>query len=114
MTKNILAQNLIITTGPGEPPIVIEGPIPTAKKFTNLASLLTNALPLIFSIAGIILLLYLLWGGFDYLVSMGDPKKAEMGKKKITSAIIGFIIIFIAFWLVQIIDYLFQLKIYSP
>lgn len=91
----------------------IDGPLPTGK-FPNLASLVTNALPLLFSIAGIFLLAYLVWGGFDYLTSMGDPKKAEAGKGKITNALLGFIIIFVAFWLVQIIDYFLKLKVYNP
>lgn len=106
-----LAQNLNLPGGQ-----TITGPLnqPGKPQFTNLASIVTNALPIVFSIAGIILLLYLLWGGFDYLTSMGDPKKAESGRGKITNAIIGFIIIFAAFWLVQLIDYIFKLKVYTP
>lgn len=106
--ENLLAQNINLPGGQ-----TISGPLP-AGKFSNLASVVTQALPLIFSLAGIILLLYLLWGGFDYLTSMGDPKKAEAGKGKITNAFIGFIIIFVAFWLVQLIDYIFKLKVYTP
>lgn len=103
-----LAQNLNLPGGQ-----TITGPLP-AGRFTNLASLVTNALPILFSVAGIILLLYLLWGGFDYLTSMGDPKKAESGRGKITNAIIGFIIIFVSFWIVQILDYVLKLKVYTP
>ena len=110
---NNLAQKLIISTVPGETPFELQGPLPSGR-FTTLASLITNALPIIFALAGVILLLYLLWGGFDYLTSMGDPKKAEAGKGKITNAILGFIIIFAAYWVVQLIDYLFKLKIYNP
>ncbi|MBM3283188.1 hypothetical protein FJY90_02945 [Candidatus Gottesmanbacteria bacterium] len=97
----------------------IYGPLPTltgpggGDKFTNLASLVNNAVPYVFSISGIVLLLYLVWGGFNYLTSMGDPKKAESAKGKITNAIIGFVIIFVAYWLVQIIDYLFHLGVYK-
>lgn len=103
-----LVQNLNLPGGQ-----TITGPLP-AGRFTNLASLITNALPILFSIAGVILLLYLLWGGFDYLTSMGDPKKAESGRGKITNAIIGFIIIFAAYWLVQLVDYIFKLRVYTP
>lgn len=96
----------------------IIGPLPTLPsggyKFTNLASVVNQAIPLMFSIAGIILLLYLVWGGFGYLISMGDVKKAETAKKKLTNAVIGFVIIFVAYWLVQIADYIFKLGIYTP
>jgi hypothetical protein len=104
--------NLIISGGPGQP--VIDITDPTGNKFTNLASIVSAALPLIYAIAGLLLFAYLVWGGFNYLTSMGDPKKAESGKGKITNAIIGFVIIFVAYWLVQIVDYIFRLGIYSP
>ena len=85
-----LAQNLKLPGVTGS----ITGPLP-AGRFTNLASLVNRALlPIIFPIAGILLLLYLIWGGFDYLTSMGDPKKAEAGKTKITQAIFGIFIFF--------------------
>lgn len=87
----------------------ISGPLP-AGRFPNLASVVTNALQFIFPIAGILLLLYLVWGGFGYLTSIGDPKKAEAARGKITNAIIGFVIIFAAFWLVQILEYVFRLR----
>lgn len=91
--------------------MTIDGPLnkPGKPQFTDLASIVNNAVPLLFSIAGIILLVYILWGGFDFLTSMGDPKKAESGKNKITTAIIGFIIIFVSFWIVQIIRVLLNI-----
>jgi len=98
-----LVQNIKLPGGEN-----ITGPLP-AGRFTNLASLVNNALPFVFAIAGMILLGYLIWGGFDYLTSLGDPKKAEAGKNKITSAILGFLIIFVAFWLVQIVQFLFKI-----
>lgn len=89
----------------------VTGPLPVGK-FKTLSSLVTVALPYLFAIAGLILFAYLVWGGFDYLTSLGDPKKAEAGKNKITYAVLGFIIIFATYWLVQIISRLFNLGIY--
>lgn len=101
-----LAQNIQLPDG-----TTIVGPLDPAR-FPNLASVVTNALTYLFPITGFILLGYLLWGGFDYLTSLGDPKKAELGKQKITNALIGVVIIFVSFWLVQVIDYIFELNIY--
>jgi hypothetical protein len=107
-----LAQKIVL------PSFTVEGPLPTIAgggyKFPNLASVVSEALKYIFPVAGILLFLYLIWGGFDYLVSMGDPKKAEAGKNKITHAVIGFLIIFAAFFIVQITDYVFHLGVYTP
>lgn len=101
-----LAQNLELPGG------AVTGPLDSAK-FPNLASVVSNALQFIFPIAGVLLLAYLVWGGFEYLTSMGDPKKTEGARGKITNAIIGFLIIFFAYWIVQILDYVFKLGVYS-
>lgn len=100
---NYLAQTLNIT-GVG----TFKGPLD--NRFTSLASIVSAALPLIFPIAGFILLIYLIWGGFSYLTSMGDPKKAEAGKNRITYAVLGFFIIFAAYWITQAIAFLLNLQ----
>lgn len=90
----------------------IEGPLnkPGMPQFNTLADLVNNAIPYIYAIAGILLILYLIWGGYDYLLSMGDPKKTEAGRNKITTAIIGILIIFVSYWVIQLADYLLQLN----
>lgn len=84
-----------------------------ADKFTNLSSIVSEALPYIFAISGLLLFAYLVWGGFDFLTAMGDEKKAEAARGKITYAILGFIIVFAAYWLVQIADTIFKLGVYQ-
>lgn len=69
----------------------------------TLGNILSVAIPYLFGIAGFLLLLYLIWGGFSYMLSQGDPKAAESAKQKITNAVIGFVIIFAAYWLVQLL-----------
>lgn len=66
------------------------------KYFTGLIVFITT-------FAGLLLLVYLVYGGLQLLTSGGDPKKVESGKQIITNAFIGLIIIFFAFWLVQIV-----------
>ena len=101
----LIAQSLRI---PGAT-TTIQGPLKD-DKFTNLTSLLNNAIPIIFPIAGLILLAYLIWGGFEFLTSLGDPKKAAAAKNKITYAILGFFLIFASYWIVQLVAYFFKLK----
>ena len=36
-----------------------------------------------------------------------DPQKAEQSKKTITSAVIGFVIVFVSYWIVKLIGQLF-------
>lgn len=57
----------------------------------------------IFFIAGVALMLYLIAGGFQLMTSRGEPKGVEMGKTKITNALLGFLIVFFAYFIVQIV-----------
>ena len=88
---------------------VINNPEGFNPEFTNLASIVSVALPMLFAVAGMILLVFLIWGGFDYLLAMGDPKKAEMGKKKITNALLGFFLIFAAYWITQLVKFFLKI-----
>lgn len=90
----------------------VEGPEGFNFAGKNLSDVVSAAVPYLFAIAGMLLLGYLIWGGFNYLTAMGDPKKAAAGKAKITNAIIGFVLIFSAFWITQIINLVFKLGIY--
>ena len=106
--NDLLAQSIKIPGLTG----TLSGPLnkPGKVQFKTLSDLVNNAQTIMFALAGILLLAYLIWGGFDFLTSMGDPKKAEAGKTKITQAVIGFFIIFAAYWIVQVVAFVFGLK----
>lgn len=67
----------------------------------------------IFPIAGIILFLSLLLGGFQMLTGAANSKSLDEGKQKITSAIIGFILLFASYWIVQLLELIFGIRILS-
>lgn len=63
----------------------------------------------IFSIATFIVIWYFLWGAWDWLISEGDKQKVADARNKITQAIVGFIILIFAFFILQfVLDKLFQ------
>lgn len=86
---------------------------PEGFKFTGgtIGDVINALVPYIFALAGLILFIYLIISGFELLTSAGDPKKMESAKGKITNAVIGFIIIFIAYWLIQILEIIFGIEI---
>ncbi len=61
----------------------------------------------IFYIAGIILLIYLVIGGFQFMFSRGEPKAMQAAQAKITNAVVGFVIVFLSFLIIQIIAKVF-------
>ncbi len=99
---NVLAQNLTLPGG-----TAISGPVPWAS---NIGAIINKAIPFIFAFAGIGMLLMLLAGGFGILTSSGDAKKLEGAKQRLTYAILGFIVIFTAFWVVQLAGKIFGLQ----
>lgn len=60
-------------------------------------SLYYNAVDIFLIALSIVAVLVLIYGGFKYLTSAGDANQAESGKKAITGAIIGIIIILASF-----------------
>lgn len=74
--------------------------------------ILSNALV----VAGIILLFLLIFGGISMIVGAGqdNPEQAAKGRQAATSAVIGFIIIFAAYWIIQIIETITGLQILKP
>jgi len=83
-----------------------------AINFNNLTlgGIINALLPFLFVLAGLSMLLFLVYGGFMLLTSGGDPKAVSSAKEKITFAIVGFVIVFISFWLVQIIGRMFGIQ----
>lgn len=67
------------------------------------------------SVAGIILLFMLIGGGIAIISGGGknDPKSVEQGKKTATSALIGFILIFFAYWIVRLVETITGLELIS-
>lgn len=84
----------------------VGGNVPQMK---SLSAITQRLIPYLLAIAGFGLLIFMILGGFSCLTSAGDPKKLESCKQKITSSLIGFAIVFCAYWVTQIVDYIFKL-----
>jgi hypothetical protein len=74
-----------------------------------LGTIINDAIPYIFAIAGFLLLIYLIVGGFGYMTSGGNPKTMAAAQQKITYAVLGFVIIFLAYWLVLLVGRLLDI-----
>lgn len=82
--------------------------------FESLGAIVSKFLPYILVLAGLVLLFLLITGGFQYLTSGGDPKSTQSAQSKITSAVVGFILLFVAYWLFQILGLLMGLDFFRP
>lgn len=64
-------------------------------------------------IAGIILLFLLIFGGISIIMGagQGNPEKSAKGQKAVSSALIGFLLIFAVYWIIQIVEVIFGFSI---
>ena len=81
---------------------------------TSVGALITKTLPYVFGAAAISLLVYLVMGGFGLMTSQGDPKAMQSAQGKISSALIGFVIVVVSFVLVKLIGQLLGIDAFRP
>lgn len=84
---------------------------PVAGKFSDVGDIVTTLLPYIYVVAGLILLVMLIAGGLTLMTAAGNPDKIKSGYGRITSALVGFLIIFISYIVVQLVEIIFGVAI---
>lgn len=75
-----------------------------------IGAIINIVLTLFFPIATIALLAMLIMAGYQYMVSSGDPKLTAKAQSGITYAIVGFIIIFAAYFVTNYFGYVLQIS----
>ena len=87
-----------------------------AENFGTLADFFNMIVPNILLLAGIIFFVLLVVGGFMFIAGAGggDANQTGKGQKAITYALIGFIIIFVSYWIIKIIETVTGINIFDP
>jgi len=62
---------------------------------TALARLFETGIRIFIIVAGFALIIYLLWGAYDWIISGGEKERIAKAQAKITNAVIGMILIFV-------------------
>ncbi len=75
---------------------------PPAAFFGNVGDLINSVLTFVVAIAALLVFLYLIWGGIDWITSGGDKGKTEAARNKITAAVVGLIILAAAYAILTI------------
>ena len=61
--------------------------------FTDIGELINGVLNFVMVIAALLVFMYLIWGGIEWITSGGDKGKTESARNKITSAVVGLIVL---------------------
>lgn len=87
-------------------------PLGAGGNLSSVGKLLSLFLNIAYIIAGLIILFYFILGGIGMISSAGqnDPQKAEAAKKTLTSAVIGFVVVFASYWIVSLLGQIFGIE----
>lgn len=78
---------------------------------TDLGKLIQSLLSVTLGIVGLLVFVYLIWGGIEWITAGGDKSKTESARQKLTNAIIGLAIVAAAFAISQVLGTFFGIKV---
>lgn len=90
-------------------PIEVPGGIPTISNTQPLSHIIWTGINVFLVFLVLLSLFYLIWGGYNWIQSAGDPKHLEGARNKIVFAILGLILGFVAIVIVNTFTNIFGL-----
>jgi len=85
-----------------------KNPMPVSKVYNTPADIMNIIVRNLFVIAGVIFFLLIIYSGFKFIYQ--GKKGAEETKTIMTTAVMGLIIMFAAYWIIQIIELITGIK----
>ena len=85
---------------------------PVESKFPGgVADIISAVFKYAIPFAGILMLAMIIFGGYKLMLSQGNPDAVKEGKDKITMGIVGFLIVFLSWFIIRILEAVFGLNI---
>ena len=72
-----------------------------SSKSPDLPTLVTNIVNIMLFVAGALSIIYLIYSGILYITSAGNPDSAKKGQQGVLNAVIGLVIIVLAFFIAR-------------
>jgi succinate dehydrogenase hydrophobic anchor subunit len=86
---------------------IIQGPL----QFNTLGEIVSRVVNFfLIPISGVILLLVFIWAGYDFMTSEGNPEKIKSAQAKITTGIIGIVLLVLAFLIVKVVELILGIR----
>ncbi len=83
----------------------------TATELSSPGGIITRLLRFAFPVAGLLLFVMLIWAGFEILYRAPSGKSIQQGSQRATAAIIGFVLLFASYFIMQLIEVVFGIKV---
>jgi hypothetical protein len=71
--------------------------------YCSAGDLLTAVLNILFGFTGAVAVIFIIIGGFQFITSRGNDEQAEKGRKTLTNALIGLVVVVLAATIVRIV-----------
>lgn len=88
--------------------------IPNLKAETGVATYITIIWQTIVIVGGLMTLIYLAWGGLDYIFSGSNPDRLKRAKDKMFNSIFGLIFLVLSYAIIKIVSVITGLTILNP
>lgn len=88
----------------------IQNPPQFKPDFTDLGSILTGAYEIGLYIAAFLMVWWMAWGAFEYILAGGDKNKLASARKRIIFAIVGFLLIALAYAIGSFLEKVFPIS----
>jgi hypothetical protein len=96
----VFAQNITVNRPPG-------------FQIEDIGKLISNAAGVALIIAAILVFVFLVWGGIQWITSGGDKGKTEEARNRITAALVGLAIVAAAWAIIQLVSYFFGIDVFG-
>ena len=100
----ILASLVLVSDAGAQGATPIDNPAPNYLVSYDFQQLIVSAISIALYFAGTIALLFLIIGGFQYIMARGNEEATEKAKKTISGAVLGIVIIVMSFAIVTIVN----------
>lgn len=80
-------------------------------QISDLGKFIQALLTVTLGIVGLLVFIYLIWGGIEWITAGGDKSKTESARQKLTNAVIGLAIVAAAFAISQVLGNFFGIKV---
>ncbi len=94
---------------PGAPDLSIAKPSGVA--ITNIGTLIQGAIQGALLVSALLVFMFLIWGGIQWITSGGDKGKTQEARDRITAALVGLAVVASAWAIMLIIQYFFGIDI---
>jgi NADH:ubiquinone oxidoreductase subunit 5 (subunit L)/multisubunit Na+/H+ antiporter MnhA subunit len=85
------------------------GGVPTGGTNTG-SKIISVGVTVLFIVAILLALLFLLWGGIDWIMSEGDKNKVHAAREKIVYSIVGIVVVLLSFFIVSLVSGILGVK----